>query len=94
VACSALRPVSDLAIQAGLKPEGARFFAKDYADTLAQWHRNVLAAGDRIVQQFDERFLRMWRYYLAYCECGFRVGSVDLMQITLAKTRASRSNPS
>ena len=75
----------DLAIQAGLKPEGAKFYAKDYADTLAQWHRNVLAVRERIVQQFDERFLRMWRYYLAYCECGFRVGSVDLMQITLAK---------
>ena len=75
----------DLAIQAGLKPEGARFFAKDYADTLAAWHRNVIAARERILQKFDDRFLRMWRYYLGYCECGFRVGSVDLMQITLCK---------
>ena len=39
--------------------------------------------SDKIVRQFDARFLRMWRYYLAYCECGFRVGSIDLMQITL-----------
>ena len=75
----------DLAWGAGLKPQDARFFAADYADTLAHWHRNVLAARDRIVAQFDERFLRMWRYYLAYSECGFRTGSVDLMQITLAK---------
>ncbi|HUR41823.1 MAG TPA: cyclopropane-fatty-acyl-phospholipid synthase family protein [Verrucomicrobiae bacterium] len=75
----------DQAIQAGLKPEDARFYAKDYADTLAHWHRNVLLARERIVKQFDERFLRLWRYYLGYCECGFRVGSVDLMQITLNK---------
>jgi cyclopropane-fatty-acyl-phospholipid synthase len=75
----------DLAYQAGLKPQDARFHARDYADTLACWHRNVVAARDRIAAQFDERFVRLWRYYLAYCECGFRVGSVDLMQVTLLK---------
>lgn len=75
----------DLAIAAGLVPQDTRFYAKDYADTLAHWHRNVLAAREHIARQFDERFLRLWRYYLAYCECGFRVGSVDLMQITLTR---------
>lgn len=75
----------DVANRAGLTAEGARFFAKDYADTLAVWHRNVLAVRDSVVQQFDERFLRMWRYYLSYCECGFRVERVNLMQITLLK---------
>jgi cyclopropane-fatty-acyl-phospholipid synthase len=75
----------DLAAQAGLKPQDVRFYGGDYADTLAHWHRNVLAAREPIVARFDERFLRLWRYYLAYCECGFRVGSVDLMQITLHK---------
>jgi cyclopropane-fatty-acyl-phospholipid synthase len=76
---------ASLASAAGLVPGDPRFFAIDYADTLAQWHRNVLAAREPIVAQFDERFLRMWRYYLSYCECGFRVGSIDLMQITLEK---------
>ena len=75
----------DLAMGAGLKPQDPRFYAKDYADTLAHWHRNVLTVRDKVVAKFDERFLRMWRYYLAYCECGFRVGTVDLMQITLNK---------
>jgi cyclopropane-fatty-acyl-phospholipid synthase len=75
----------DLARRAGLQAQDARFHARDYADTLAHWHRNVLAARDRIAARFDERFVRLWRYYLAYCECGFRVGSVDLMQITLVK---------
>lgn len=75
----------DLAAKAGLTPDNPRFFAKDYADTLAHWDRKVLGVRDKIVQQFDERFLRMWRYYLAYCECGFRVGSIDLMQISLKR---------
>ena len=75
----------DLAAKAGLKSDHPRFFARDYADTLVHWHRNVLAARDRVVQQFDERFLRLWRYYLCYCECGFRVERVNLMQVTLLK---------
>ena len=77
---------ADLARHAGLHPGDEKFYAVDYADTLAQWHVNVLAVRDKVTQQFDERFLRMWRYYLSYCECGFRVGSIDLMQITLRKT--------
>jgi len=70
---------------AGLVPEDPKFYAKDYADTLAAWHRNVLGVREQVVKQFDERFLRMWRYYLSYCECGFLTGSIDLMQITLQK---------
>lgn len=74
-----------VAATAGLKPEDPRYFARDYADTLMIWHRNVLAVRDRVVEQFDERFLRMWRYYLSYCECGFRVERINLMQLTLNK---------
>ncbi|HUS25148.1 MAG TPA: cyclopropane-fatty-acyl-phospholipid synthase family protein [Candidatus Binatia bacterium] len=75
----------DLARNAGLASEAPAFFGTHYADTLAAWHRNVLAARDAITAMHDERFLRMWRYYLAYCECGFRTGSIDLMQVTLRK---------
>ncbi|MGQ0502718.1 MAG: class I SAM-dependent methyltransferase [Panacagrimonas sp.] len=71
--------------RAGMTPADSRFYAIDYAVTLAQWHLNLLSVRDKIVAQFDERFLRMWRYYLSYCECGFRTGSIDLMQITLRK---------
>ncbi len=76
---------SDLALAAGLTSENPKFYAKDYADTLAHWHRNVLAVSEQITQQFDRRFLRMWRYYLSYCECGFLTNNIDLMQITLNK---------
>jgi cyclopropane-fatty-acyl-phospholipid synthase len=75
----------DLAWRAGLRAAEPLFYARDYADTLAHWHRNVLAQREAIVRQFDERFLRMWRYYLSYCETGFRTCSIDLMQITLHK---------
>lgn len=74
-----------VAAGAGLASEDPRYFARDYADTLMVWHRNVLAVRDRVVEQFDERFLRMWRYYLSYCECGFRVERINLMQLTLKK---------
>jgi cyclopropane-fatty-acyl-phospholipid synthase len=74
-----------LAARAGLVAQDAAFYGCHYADTLAHWHRNVQAARDPIVQKYGARFLRLWRYYLAYCECGFRVGSVDLMQVTLVK---------
>lgn len=75
----------DLARTAGLVAEDPKFFARDYADTLLYWHRNVLAERERIVRRFDERFLRMWRYYLSYCETGFRTGTCDLMQVTLVR---------
>ncbi|WP_199699034.1 class I SAM-dependent methyltransferase [Oleomonas cavernae] len=34
---------------------------------------------------FDERFRRLWNYYLTYCEAGFRTGSIDVMQVALSK---------
>ena len=74
-----------LAATQGLLPADARFYGIDYAETCAAWDRNVQAVRDKVVHQFDERFYSMWRYYLAYCECGFRTGSIDLMQITLHK---------
>ncbi|WP_084197210.1 SAM-dependent methyltransferase [Solimonas soli] len=69
----------------GLAPEAPAFFAHDYARTLACWHRGVLEHAGAIEQAYGIRFLRMWRYYLAYCECGFSTGSIDLMQLTLRK---------
>jgi cyclopropane-fatty-acyl-phospholipid synthase len=36
---------------------------------------------------FDERFRRMWDYYLSYCEAGFRTGNIDVRQLIYTKTR-------
>jgi cyclopropane-fatty-acyl-phospholipid synthase len=71
---------------AGLLQNDRQFFGEHYARTLAEWDRRVFAAGpDLRAQGFDNRFLRMWHYYLAYCQAGFRTGHVDLMQTTLVR---------
>tara|TARA_R110001599_G_scaffold64023_3_gene178878 strand:+ start:492720 stop:493964 length:1245 start_codon:yes stop_codon:yes gene_type:complete len=62
-------------------------FGLDYARTLQEWRNafNEKLAQVR-AQGFDEKFLRTWEFYLAYCEAGFRAGSIDVMQFTLEKT--------
>ena len=44
------------------------------------------AAADQLPSGFDERFVRLWRYYLQYCEGGFRGGGIEVAQVTLEKT--------
>ena len=74
---------------AGLSVADAAFFADDYARTLACWDERVQAQSAGIARLgFDNRFLRMWRYYLAYCEAGFRTRRVDLMQVVLERRPA------
>ena len=73
------------AARAGLLPEAPAFFGKHYAETLRRWDQSVTAHRAQIEDEFDARFYRMWRYYLAYCECGFDEGRIDLMQVTLQR---------
>lgn len=57
-----------------------------YAETLAHWRRNFLAALDGVrALGFDERFIRMWLFYLCYCEGGFRERDISAVQMLLAK---------
>lgn len=60
------------------------FFGDSYASTIEEWSRRFEAAlpGVRALG-FDERFIRMWRYYLAYCRAGFSAGTIDVMQVRL-----------
>jgi len=61
-------------------------FRHDYAATLAQWRERFLAAWPKLKPLgFDERFRRMWEYYLSYCEGGFRGGSIDVRQMVFAR---------
>ena len=72
--------------QAGLSWAGNLEFGLDYAETLKQWRDRFHAAWPEIRnQRFDERFRRMWDYYLSYCEAGFRAGNIDVTQVTLAR---------
>ncbi len=69
---------------AGLALQQPYFFASSYAATLAEWaNRFELALPDVRALGFDERFVRMWRYYLAYCRAGFAANTIDVMQVRL-----------
>ena len=74
--------------RAGLEVREAFAFGRDYARTLAEWAKNFEAAWPQIARLgFDERFRRLWRFYLAYCEAGFAAGSTDVVQFELAHAR-------
>lgn len=63
-----------------------RIFGEDYAKTLATWRDNFRAAWPSLMPLgFDERFRRLWEYYLAYCEAGFLSGNIDVRQVVFAK---------
>jgi cyclopropane-fatty-acyl-phospholipid synthase len=75
-----------LATERGLSWEDRDGFSKDYAETLKRWrarYEAAVAAGK--LGDFDERFHRLWRYYLMYCEGGFRGGVIDVAQVTMVK---------
>ncbi len=75
--------------KAGLTWLQEHAFGQDYARTLSLWHARFERAWPQLSQHgsggFDERFRRMWTYYLAYCEAGFLSGRIDVRQIALAR---------
>lgn len=73
------------ATKAGLSVRDVFAFGSDYARTLAEWSVNFEQQWPAIAAQgFDERFRRLWRFYLAYCQAGFNSGCTDVMQFELA----------
>ena len=77
-----------LARDRGLSWEDRDGFRLDYAETLRSWRLNY----DDAVKQgrlkgFSPEFHDLWRYYLMYCEGGFRGGAIDVAQVTLVKQR-------
>ncbi len=57
-----------------------------YAETLRQWRGRFLGNWEHISGLgFDETFRRMWEFYLAYCEAGFRTGYLGVSQLALAR---------
>jgi len=69
---------------AGLKVSDWFTFGESYAETLARWRRTFDDAWLAIASLgFDERFRRMWTFYLSYCEVGFRTGTTDVAQIQI-----------
>ena len=65
--------------RAGLRLVKMEHFGESYARNLEEWRIRFHAAWPSIAPLgFDDRFRRMWDYYLAYCEAGFRIGTVDV----------------
>ena len=75
-----------LAAEAGLGWKGRDGFGLDYAETLRQWReRYDVAVREGRLPGFSDQFHDLWRYYLMYCEGGFRGGGIDVAQVTLTK---------
>ncbi|PZM11154.1 SAM-dependent methyltransferase [Rhizobium tubonense] len=62
-------------------------FGLDYARTLADWRGRFWSVWERIRPMgFDDRFKRLWEFYLFYCEAGFRARNIDVRQVVFAKS--------
>lgn len=61
-------------------------FGRHYAETLQRWRATFVQQRDRVHELgFDETFVRMWEFYLAYCEAGFAVDYIDVAQLQLRR---------
>jgi len=77
---------ASLAVERGLSWQDRDGFRLDYAETLRRWrdrYDQAVARGE--LDEFGEPFHQLWRYYLMYCEGGFRGGAIDVAQVTMVK---------
>ena len=75
---------AESATAAGMAVCNTHFFGSSYAETLRRWKKDFLGAWPMIQKMgFDERFRRMWLYYLCYSEVGFDTGKIDVAQFTI-----------
>jgi cyclopropane-fatty-acyl-phospholipid synthase len=71
--------------RAGLRVTDIEILRLHYAETLRAWRRRFVANRDMAAARYDERFCRMWEFYLASSEAAFRDGGMMVFQIQLAK---------
>jgi cyclopropane-fatty-acyl-phospholipid synthase len=75
-----------LATDTTMRVAEQRSLGPDYARTLAHWRETFLSRWETVAALgFDSTFRRMWEFYLAYCEAGFRVGYLDVFQFSFAR---------
>jgi cyclopropane-fatty-acyl-phospholipid synthase len=71
---------------AGLEVVNELAFGADYAETLRRWRAHFLARDGQVRKLgFDTRFMRIWEFYLAYCEAAFATGNTNVVQFTLRR---------
>ncbi len=75
------------ASKAGFTVVNELAFGADYAETLRRWRVQFLSRDGQLRQLgFDARFMRIWEFYLAYCEAAFATGNTNVVQFTLQKS--------
>lgn len=81
------REFKALSAERGLSWEDQHDFGLDYARTLKLWRDALdhVVESDTLPAGFDRKFIDLWRYYLMYCEGGFRGGGINVAQVTLVK---------
>jgi cyclopropane-fatty-acyl-phospholipid synthase len=83
--CPALSEILPAIEQAGLHVTDVEVLRLHYAETLRAWRHRFNANRGRIAELYDERFCRMWEFYLAGCEASFRYSGLVNFQIQLSK---------
>jgi cyclopropane-fatty-acyl-phospholipid synthase len=81
----ALSEIIPVIERAGLCIADIEVLRLHYALTLNEWRQRFLANRDRAIALYDERFARMWEFYLAACEARFRYSGLVVFQIQLSK---------
>jgi cyclopropane-fatty-acyl-phospholipid synthase len=65
-----------------------------YAATLRRWHDRFIATLDAVREMgYSEEFIRMWQYYLSYCEGGFLERSIGTVQMQIVRPGARAASP-
>ncbi len=76
--------------RAGLRIKGSIEFGQSYSDTLRRWHETFNARWDEVARLgFDDRFRRMWNFYLTSCAAAFKGGNCDVTQITVTRPQTA-----
>jgi len=83
--CPSLSEVFAAVEKSGLWVTDVEILRLHYAETLKRWYDRFQAGRATAAQLYDERFCRMWEYYLAACEAGFRVGGLMVFQLQLSR---------
>jgi cyclopropane-fatty-acyl-phospholipid synthase len=76
--------------ESGLRINQLDRFGKDYAETLRRWRKSFEQQKNRIRGlNFDQEFIKLWRFYLCYCEAGFDENEIDVVHLQLANAEGS-----
>jgi cyclopropane-fatty-acyl-phospholipid synthase len=72
--------------ETSLRLVGQLDFGDHYAETLRRWDRRFLAQRDAVLALgFDDLFMRVWHFYLAYSQAGFASGYINVSQLTFTR---------